>query len=340
MKGLSEMLHRLHEFPQDLLNAPARELYKVLPGPTLIHLKGRRDQPLFVSTLLHGNEDTGLVAIQRLLRDMAGEELPRSLSVFFGNIQAARHNRRRLDDQLDYNRIWTGEGDSLEHRMMREILKEMASRQVFASIDIHNNTGLNPHYGCVNRLDHRFYHLATLFSRIVVYFIRPTGVQSMAFAEICPAVTLECGRVGEEAGIQHAKEFLRSCLHLSEIPDHPIPPHDIALFHTVATLRVPPGASFGFGKTKADFVFDRNLDHLNFQELSPGTLLGHREGERRLIVLDENGHAVGDRYLDYSGGQIRTKAPLMPSMLTLNREVILQDCLGYFMERMALQAAP
>jgi hypothetical protein len=34
-----------------------------------------------------------------------------------------------------------------------------------------------------------------LFSRTVVYFQQPFGVQSAALATICPAVAVECGRV-------------------------------------------------------------------------------------------------------------------------------------------------
>ena len=70
-------------------------------------------------------------------------------------------------------------GGGREQAMAGEILSLMAARGVFASIDIHNNTGLNPHYGCINKLDHAFMHLAAMFSRITVYFIRPTGVQSL-----------------------------------------------------------------------------------------------------------------------------------------------------------------
>jgi len=45
----------------------------------------------------------------------------------------------------------------------------MRLRDVFASVDIHNNTGLNPHYGCVTALRHASLHLAAMFSRTVVY---------------------------------------------------------------------------------------------------------------------------------------------------------------------------
>lgn len=332
------MLTVLEEFPEGLYDVSAKDVHRVLSGPTLIHLPGRRSEPLFVSTLLHGNEDTGLVALQNLLKDYRNLPLPRAISIFVGNIEASRQGRRRLDHQPDYNRIWGMPGKTPEHGMMEQILKTMRERKVFASVDIHNNTGINPHYACVNRLDQRFYHMATLFSRIVVYFIRPKGVQSMAFAEICPAVTVECGHVGERTGIQHAKEFLHACLNLSEIPEDPMPPQDMALYHTVATVKVPSEASFAFGEQEADLVFQDNIDHLNFTELAPGTLLGKLRsgGHARLKVINEAGHDTGEQFLDYAHGEIRTKVPLMPSMFTLNREVIMQDCLGYFMERMAL----
>ena len=35
----------------------------------------------------------------------------------------------------------------------------------------------------------------------------------MAFADLCPAVTLECGRPGEIGGEQHALDYLETCLH-------------------------------------------------------------------------------------------------------------------------------
>ena len=98
---------------------------------------------------------------------------------------------RHLDGQPDYNRVWPGsETDgTAEHALMRDVMQRMADREIFASIDVHNNTGLNPHYACVNVIDNRFLHLAALFSRTVVYFLRPLGVQSMALAKLCPAVT-------------------------------------------------------------------------------------------------------------------------------------------------------
>jgi hypothetical protein len=218
---------------------------------------------------------------------------------------------------------------------MQQVVDIMEQRGVFASVDVHNNTGCNPHYGCVNVLNNRYLHLATLFSRTVVYFVQPKGVQSIAMAELCPAVTLECGKVGDKHGTDHAREYLDACLHLSSLPEHPVAPHDIDLFHTVAQVKVPEEVSFGFPPGEADILFSPNLDRYNFRELPRGTAFGQITSANgfRLDVRDEQGQDVAERYFRLEDGELRLTTPVMPSMLTRNEEVIRQDCLCYLMER-------
>ena len=332
------MLTVLDKLPPRLLDCEATTLIDVLRGPTLIHLSGRRRPPLFVSVLLHGDEDAGWLAMRRLLRQEEGRELPRALSILIGNVQAARSRQRYLPHQSDYNRVWTVADVPAvgpEQAMTQAVWRDMRSRGVFASIDVHNNTGLNPHYACVRRLDHRFLQLATLFSRTVVYFTKPDGVQAEAFARLCPAVTVECGQPGQPYGVEHAAEYINACLNLADIPTHPVAAHDIDLYHSVAIVKVPPELSFAFDTDAVDIRLTADLDTLNFRELPVNTLLGRvRPGSRaRLAVSDEHGHDVAARYLRVVDGEIRTAVPVMPAMFTLSARAIRQDCLGYFMER-------
>ena len=338
MNGMSEMLQILNHLPARLLEVGAAQLHEVLSGPTLIHLPGRRTEPLFVSVLLHGNEDTGWYAVQSLLRKYHDRELPRALSVFIGNVAAGRVGVRFLEGQPDYNRIWEdipGVGDTPERGMMRRVVDEMRARKVFASVDVHNNSGINPYYACVCRLEHRFFQLATLFSRTVVYFTRPRGVQTAAFSELCPAVTVECGQAGQVHGVAHAVEYLDACLNLAEIPGHKVAPHDIDLFHSVVIVKVPEDISFSFADSAVDIRFVDGLDYMNFRELPAGTLLGWVIGKKKihLQVRDEQGREVSEKYLTLENGEIRTTVPVMPSMMTTNANAIRQDCLCYFMER-------
>ncbi|MEN9213564.1 MAG: M14 family metallopeptidase, partial [Thermostichus sp. DG02_4_bins_136] len=340
----SPVLTTLDYLPNGLLERTAQEIHQLLPGPTLIHLPGRRQPPLFVSVLLHGNEVTGWQAIRRLLSHYARRELPRSLSLFIGNVQAASQGQRRLDGQPDYNRIW-GPGATPEHAIAQAVIEQMQQRGTFASIDIHNNTGTNPHYACVNHLDAPSLHLASLFGRTVLYFTRPEGVQSMAFGRFCPAVTLECGKPDHPHGTQHAYEFLEACLHLSGIPQRPVLSQDIDLFHSVAIVKIPDQVSFSFGDpetllskggSQTHICFPPDLDHLNFQEIPPHTRIGWTNNGFQLDVQDEQGRDVAARFFYTQDGEIRTAVPLMPGMLTLNSRIIRQDCLCYLMERYPL----
>jgi len=333
------MLTILETLPAKFLDTPARDLHRILPGPTLIHLPGRRPQPLFVSVLQHGNEDSGVVALQSMLRAHAQRSLPRALSILIGNVDAARMGLRRLDHQPDYNRTWPGterHGNTPEHAAMREVWRIMLARKVFASIDVHNNTGINPYYSVVNRLEHTVLHLALLFSRTVVWFRGLPGSQTSAFAAHCPALTVECGKPGAPASEEHAARFLEACLHLAQFPTHAVHEHDIDLYHTVATVRIPTGVSFAFGDAPAEVNLHAQLDHMNFRPLAAGKVFGRSRLDRPLEVRDESGRDVSEAYFSSRDGSIRLQRAATPAMLTLDERAVRQDCLCYLMERLAL----
>ena len=333
-------LKQVTSFPGELLTAPVNALHTLFPQPTLFHLKGKREKPLFISVLLHGNEPTGFLALQKLLIKFKDKELPRSLSFFLGNTQAASLDLRRLENQPDYNRVWPGTEleQSHESQVCDEIVTTMKRRNIFASIDVHNNTGLNPHYACINKLDKDFLQLASLFGRLVVYFTRPKGVQSDAFAKICPAVTLECGKPGQQYGVDHAFEYLNSCLHLSEFQHISIPSQDIDVFHTVAQVKINPDIDFSFANPQSNLLLDKHIEKMNFTEIPVGTSFGRIFGDipPPLTAKDENGKIVTEQFFSIDNNHLRTKKTTMPSMLTLDERVIRQDCLCYLMEKMKL----
>lgn len=332
-------LKQFDAIPDGLLDIPVEQLYTLVPEPALYHLSGKRPETVFVSVLQHGNEPTGFLAVQRLLRKYQEQQLPRNLTLFFGNTQAARFNRRRLDQQPDFNRVWPGTSlpDSPETAWAQQIYQTMRQRQVFASIDVHNNTGLNPHYACINRLDDNFLHLGTLFGRLLVYFTHPKGVQSGAFAEFCPAVTLECGRPDQPNGVEHVFQFIDSCLHLSDFPAHPVPKQDVDIYHTVAQVTIPEGISFSFNDEAADLCLDQELERMNFTDIAAGTVFGVVAGDKLPVVAKDNdGLPITERFFRIAEGGLQIIRPTMPSMLTLDERVIRQDCLCYLMERLEI----
>jgi succinylglutamate desuccinylase len=332
-----------NNLPDGILELSASALHQVLEGPSLIHLEGRRKRPLIVGMLQHGNEDTGWEALRRLLKShYLFDELPRSLLLFVGNVNAARHRVRHLDDQPDFNRCWPGGSgmDTEASAMFRKLMNRMLEYDPFACVDVHNNTGLNPHYAAVNRMHSDHLRLAACFAPKVVYFTRPAGTMSHALSKYIPSSTLECGQAGNIHGADHTMAYLETLLHIEELSSLPLATDDVQLYHMRATVTVPHQVAFGFGANTTDLALREDLDTLNFRELPPNTAFGRVANghDRPIRATDIRGRDVTPYYFHVDEGELVTARPIMPSMLTLDRRVIQQDCLCYLMERLDYDA--
>ncbi len=321
----------ISSIPPGLLQCDARDLYKILQGPTLIHLVGDKAEPLFISTLLHGNETTGFQSIQRVLRET--KRLPRSVSIFIGNISAARYAERHLATQQDYNRVWLpGEGD--EHAMAQDVIASMRRRNVFACIDIHNNSGRNPHYAIVATQEEAHIALAKSFGPRIVYATFPDSSCSAVFSKWCPAITVEAGIVGDASGVEHVSDFLRYCISSDDWMN--FSPESFALYHTVAAIKIEESCSIGLLGEDADIELLPDVDRFNFNWLDPGTQLGKvRNGRSSCLRVEgvDDTMVISD-YLGTERGVLQTVKPIMPAMLTTDCEIIKMDCLCYLMERL------
>ena len=133
-------------------------------------------------------------------------------------------------------------------------------------------------------------------------------------------------------------DYLDACLHLSEFPAHPVTPNDLDLFHTVATVKVPSELEVGFSNDNIDISLLPDIDRFNFNELPAGTAFGQvgSPGVQPFVVRDEQNQDVTARFFEINGRWIQTRTPVMPSMLTLDLDIIKQDCLCYLMERFPL----
>jgi succinylglutamate desuccinylase len=323
----------MSHIPDEILSAKVEELHDILKAPTLFHLEGMQSRPLFICTLLHGNETTGFYAVQKLLNKYKDKPLPRAISLFLGNISAAEVNQRRLDDQDDYNRIWPGShhNDSAEKDMMQIITNIMARKKPFASIDIHNNTGKNPHYGCINTLNPHGLILASKFSDIAVYFTDPKGVQSSAFSDFCPSIVLECGQSSDASGIDHALSYLESVLELEELATESS--NNLNLYHTIARVTIPKNITIG---SDADITLNEALEDKNFHRIEPGTVFAATgsDKEKVIVVNNESHEDVSDEYIEKDADRLIFKKPVTLSMFTTSERAIRQDCVCYFMEEL------
>ena len=330
---MNDRFSMLHSLPDGFFDVESRNIREVFPQPTLVQLQGEREEVLFVSVLLHGNEFSGLKSLQALLKKYQ-HKLPRSLSFFIGNVEAAEANLRVLPGQTDFNRCWPGTemAPNPVSAMMQQVIEEVASTPLFAAIDLHNNNGINPHYACMTDVTQQNQHIAAMFNHIAVYFTRPKGVCTMAFNGICPAVTLECGKPGDAFGIQHASELLDALLHLDHFPERAVAAHDLQLVQTFATLYIPDEVSFDFNlSAQADLTFEQGFERRNFTEIKTTDVFAFTRIPNPLSIANQQGEDVTDEYIRVENGRIYLNKPMMPAMITPDKTIVRQDCLCYLM---------
>ena len=336
-------LHILYdELPNTFLEISHRDIKKVFNKPTLIHLSGEKPSAIFVSILLHGNEYSGLEIMQEILQKYKttnGYKLPRSIWLFVGNVDAAELGLRLLDSQVDFNRAWPGTPDVNNDtaKLIEHVMKTITQTELFAAVDLHNNTGQNPPYGCISQVNEQNKYLCTLFNHIAMVFKTPKGVSTMAFDHICPAITLECSTPGNIPAKEKACALIDALLHMDHFPHKAVPEHDLQLVQNSATIKINENVTFSFEEnlyapSEMDLAVISHFDHHNFTILKEGEVFAHAKVEKPFIVTSQNGEDITDFIIENSNGAISLKKALMPAMISIDKKIVLQDCLCYLLE--------
>ena len=321
------MLNVLDAPPRDLFDLPARGLHERLGGPTLFRVPGTDTDALFVSTLLHGNETSGWTALCRLMLDPP--ENMRPLVVFIGNPAAAAADLRHLPEQPDFNRIW--QHAAPPHRALAEhVLQEASAQPLFAAVDLHNNTGRNPHYSVVTSHDPSHLRLAYLFSDKAVLVEEPDTVLSRALQALCPSIAVEVGPIRDPQSDALAEDLLRRAVVADQLPEDTF---GLTLYKALARVHIPEDVDFSFGETTAPLTLTGGMEAVNFHPVPAHTEFGHSALplQHALNVLDPNHADVTDRFFYQDGASLRLREAVVPAMYTTDPEVVRQDCLCYLM---------
>ena len=295
---------------------------------------------------MHGDEVGGWDAVRGWLRSLSGAPPARSLCVFIGNPKAAQHGVRHLHHQPDFNRVWQGGIDHPLAEAAHDVVSLMRRRGCFAAIDIHNNSGANPCHVCVAKLDWHTLRVASLFAPITVHVDHPKTIQTAAFANFCPAVTLEAGRVGDAQGVSRVRQMLDTLPGLESLDEIEVGDgRGVSLFRTLARIEFPDGCDFDFASfardrrkpAASDITVNAELGRRNFETLAKGALFARASGDGSVpfVVTNAQGELDIDAFFDVGGGEVRLGREMVFSMFTTNCESVRRDCLCYIMEPIA-----
>ncbi len=331
--GDSSELLVLDQLPKEFFQLGPKELHQLFPGPTLIRLRSSQRRWVFVSTLLHGNETTGLRGLQQLLLEY-DSDLPCSLLLLLGNPAAAAQGLRSLPGQVDQNRIWADE--ALQSTPWAQaLLKEVLAHQPMTAIDIHNTTGRGDPYSAIDHLTAEHMFLAKEFSPNVVHFREPHTTLINALGGHMPAVVLECGpSQGDESRREHLVNYLKSVLSWPAVGQTQLVDPGHNLFESHARVFVSGEFSFGSGGERG-LNLDGDLDLNNFKLLPIGQLWGTYQSlaEFEFSVRDLSGKDITADYFAIAEGQIRVTQSFIPSLITTSVPAVQEDCLCYIMKR-------
>src|SRR5690606_6487724 len=121
------------------------------------------------------------------------------------------------------------------------------------------------YYACVNQREGHHLYLGYLFADRLVHFEYPKNTLSHVCSEFCPAVTLECSLSGDSTALDACYQFLKTVIHLEEIPELPSDAK-FDYYEMKAKMKMPENIDFsvGYDRPHSPIQIAPDLDLHNF----------------------------------------------------------------------------
>ena len=326
------------------LKDPAPDVYKASPidflrsvsGPTVIDITGSDESTtLVISTLIHGNEPSGLFALHKWL--LEGHKPVTSLRIIISSITAAllepQFSHRNLPHEKDLNRCFDKSGDKPEYKRAALIKAAILEADPVAVIDLHNTSGSGPAFSVVTEECGDRHILASYFCPRMIM----TGLSLGSLMEIeadFPILTIECG--GSDDFEAHHTAYRGIC-DITKSPDclddgGRFAP--VEVFHHPMRVELAKGSSLAYSEIRDESVTVTIIDAIencNKVMTPKGTAIGWVESNSidAFSVLDEQGNDVACSILELDDHCLTTAQDLHIFMATTRADIALADCLFY-----------
>jgi hypothetical protein len=335
------VLEREASLRQESVPARVEDFLGLLGGPALITVRGRNDsRTRVVTTLLHGNEPSGLRAVHAWLR--TGHVPAVNALIFVAAVRTALappgFAYRFLTDHRDLNRCWFPPFDGQVGAFAHEVLRLLRESNAESLVDLHNNTGRNPPYGVGPVPGAAELNLVSFFAERFVHSPLQLGTLVEATRDDFPSVTVECGRSGDPTADASALAGLERYLDEGYLDQRRVRARRIEVFVDPVRVSVRAGVELAFGDgpvAGADFTVARDIDRHNFERLARGVVIGWlgARGVWPVEALGEEGRDLSRDLFAVRDGVLETRQPVIPIMMTSNRRNALVDCLFYVVQR-------
>jgi len=310
----------------------------LLDGPVHIHITGNNSNRCrAVSTLLHGNEPSGLVAIFNTIKQ--GVTPAVDMHYFILSVAAASKSPgffyRMLPGHKDQNRCFAPPFDaSQQDQLALELLQKLVELNPECLIDIHNTSGSSPSFGVTTFMDSKHNALVSLFTHRIIVTDLSLGSLMEISESILPAVTIECGGAADEESSVLATEGLIKYLTFDDVLTEGHSDLLLEHFENPVRLELKQGASIAYGDSHSvshSVTLRADIENQNFGYVDSSYRLGFLSGElsELLSVKDSEGIERLDEFFRVKDGELFPAKTLKLFMVTTNPEIAKNDCLFY-----------
>jgi hypothetical protein len=323
-----------------VLQADYIQFLMTLTGPTVIDITGKDESKCRVfTTLLHGDEPSGLIAMHRWLT--ANDELPvptTNVRFIICSVEAANisplFSRRYLDGGKDINRCFSDDNTDSCGFCTRALLIEKAIKEVNPEIlvDLHNCAGSGPAFAVAAIITPEVLSITSYFCQTIIL----SGLQVGTLMERkfdCPMITVKCGGSGDEQSHHIAYQGLKQ-LTLNDKSIDFEQDRAVDIIYKPLRLELKPHTTLSYGNHDEGFTgvcIKSNIEQLNYGISRKGEMLGWLDdkGLDNFELLNEHGENVISDYFSCHKNVLTCAIDLRIFMATDNESIVLNDCLFY-----------
>jgi len=319
------------------IGATTLEFLEQLDGPTWIYIPGHdHNRCRAITTLLHGNEPSGLHAMHAWLR--SGETPETDLYFFIASVTTAQHppgfHYRMLPGHRDLNRCFRPPFRDAEGMIAADLIHRLCAVQPEAVLDIHNTSGSGPSFAVVANSDPRHIALTTLFTHhLIITDLRLGAIMEFDEGEF-PITTIECGGCHDPHAHQLAIDGVRRFALKTDLYDANSMNSNPVIYKHPLRVELIEGAEIAYADHAIDgpdLTLHSDVEHYNFGEAPAHSVLGWLgiRGMSCLTARDAMGREHIEHYFEARDNQLITRQPLRLFMVTKNPDIAMSDCLFY-----------
>jgi len=311
-----------------------------LTVPTVIDITGKdTTRCRVVTTLLHGNEPSGLIAFHQWLLQLNDLTVPETnIRFIICSVEAAQLlpmlSHRYLNEGLDINRCFGQKYTQdyyLRAQLISNAIEEVSPELV---VDLHNTSGSGPAFAVCTEVTNHALSIISLFCKNVIV----SGIKLGALMEQdfnCPVVTIECGGSQDQQAHHIAFQGIQQIAQIKETKN--VANQEVNIIHQPLRLKLRSKVCLSYGlfnSGNSGVILLSSIENTNFNGAGKGQFLGWLDnlGLANLELLDAMNNDVINDYFIAKDNKLICKQSMQIFMATSNKEIAQADCLFYMVK--------